>query len=174
METGIPLFHQGFQFHHKKNLSVSEALFNQSVFGLCSGGHLVMATTSAGEAKEDLSPCIPSDKKDELEKWPNQIHLPKFSVKQGLIPRHYVMNWKQDMKFRRVHLKHAQLSGIHAGPLEESLFLDRSERLCHGEDRDKVLKKISPHLKIADMPLHSPLSRYQSTVISHGYRRQLI
>nr|AAI26783.1 LOC100126817 protein [Bos taurus] len=24
------------------------------------------------------------------------------------------------------------------------------------------------------MPLHSPLSRYQSTVISHGFRRRLI
>ncbi|XP_068944149.1 sperm-associated microtubule inner protein 10 [Petaurus breviceps papuanus] len=132
-----------------------------------------MATASAGETKEVLMPCIPEEKKDELEKWPNPTHLPRFSLKQGLIPRHYVMNWKQDMKFRRVHLKQAQLSGIHSGPLEESLFLDRSERLCHGEDREVVSKKISPHIKIADMPLHSPLSKYQSTVISHGYRRQL-
>ncbi|XP_020863037.1 sperm-associated microtubule inner protein 10 [Phascolarctos cinereus] len=133
-----------------------------------------MATASAGEAKEADTPCTPDAKKDELEKWPNQIHLPRFSLKQGLIPRHYTMSWKLDMKFRKVHLKHAQLSGIHSGPLEESLFLDRSERLCHGEDRDIVLKKCSPHIKIADMPLHSPLSKYQSTVISHGYRRQLI
>ncbi|XP_072506560.1 sperm-associated microtubule inner protein 10 isoform X2 [Notamacropus eugenii] len=105
---------------------------------------------------------------------PNQIHLPRFSFKQGLIPRHYVMSWKQDMKFRKVHLKHAQLSGIHPGPLEETLFLDRAERLCHGEERDAVLKKYPPHVKITDMPLYSPLSKYQSTIISHGYRRQLM
>ncbi|XP_036607882.1 testis-expressed protein 43 [Trichosurus vulpecula] len=133
-----------------------------------------MATASAGEAKEALTPITPDAKKDELEKWPNPIHLPKFSVKHGLIPRHYVMEWKQDMKFRKMHLKQAQQSGIYSGPLEETLFLECSERLCHGEERDAVSKKISPHIKIADMPLHSPLSKYQSTVIAQGYRRQLI
>uniref|UniRef100_A0A8B9X010 Sperm microtubule inner protein 10 n=1 Tax=Bos mutus grunniens TaxID=30521 RepID=A0A8B9X010_BOSMU len=103
-----------------------------------------------------------------------EIHLPRFSLKQGMIPRHYVMPWKQNMKFRNVNLKHAEACGIHAGPLEDSLFLDHSERLCHGEDRKVVLKKGPPEIKIADMPLHSPLSRYQSTVISHGFRRRLI
>ncbi|ELR62481.1 sperm-associated microtubule inner protein 10 [Bos mutus] len=103
-----------------------------------------------------------------------EIHLPRFSLKQGMIPRHYVMPWKQNMKFRNVNLKHAEACGIHAGPLEDSLFLDHSERLCHGEDRKAVLKKGPPEIKIADMPLHSPLSRYQSTVISHGFRRRLI
>ena len=34
-----------------------------------------------------------------------EIHLPRFSLKQGMIPRHYVMPWKQDMKFRNVNLK---------------------------------------------------------------------
>ncbi|XP_007486675.1 testis-expressed protein 43 [Monodelphis domestica] len=133
-----------------------------------------MSTASAEEAKEAPIPCIPYDKKDELEKWPKPTHLPRFSLKQGLIPRFYTMSWKQDMKFRRLHLKNAQLSGIHTGPLEENLFLDHSERLCHGEDRERLLKKFSSHIKIADMPLHSPLSRFQSTVISHGYRRQQI
>ncbi|XP_010844620.1 PREDICTED: testis-expressed sequence 43 protein [Bison bison bison] len=103
-----------------------------------------------------------------------EIHLPRFSLKQGMIPRHYVLPWKQNMKFRNVNLKHAEACGIHAGPLEDSLFLDHSERLCHGEDRKVVLKKGPPEIKIADVPLHSPLSRYQSTVISHGFRRRLI
>ncbi|XP_051838493.1 testis-expressed protein 43 [Antechinus flavipes] len=133
-----------------------------------------MDAASTGEDKESFTPFISCDKKDEFEKWPNRIHLPRFSLKQGLIPRRYVMNWKQDMKFRKVHLKHAQLGGIHAGPLEESLFLEHSERLCHGEDRETVLKKTSPHVKMADIPLYSPLSKYQSTVISQGYRRQMI
>ncbi|XP_049976872.1 sperm-associated microtubule inner protein 10 [Alexandromys fortis] len=68
----------------------------------------------------------------------------------------------------------AEACGIYAGPLEDSLFWGYSERLCHGEDRKVVLKKGPPEIKIADTPLHSPLSRYQSTVISHGFRRRLI
>ncbi|KAH0501444.1 Testis-expressed sequence 43 protein [Microtus ochrogaster] len=71
-------------------------------------------------------------------------------------------------------LQQAEACGIYAGPLEDSLFWGYSERLCHGEDRKVVLKKGPPEIKIADMPLHSPLSRYQSTVISHGFRRRLI
>nr|XP_058133948.1 testis-expressed protein 43 isoform X1 [Dasypus novemcinctus] len=104
----------------------------------------------------------------------NEIHLPRFSLKQGMIPRRYVMPWKENMTFRNLNLKHAEVCGIHAGPLEDSLFLNHSERLCHGENRKIVLKKGPPEIKIADMPLHSPLSRYQSTVISHGFRRRLI
>ncbi|XP_008066042.1 testis-expressed protein 43 [Carlito syrichta] len=103
-----------------------------------------------------------------------EIHLPRFSLKQGMIPRHYVMPWKESMKFRNVYLKQAEACGIHTGPLEDSLFLNHSERLCHGENRKVVLKKVPPEIKITDMPLHSPLSRYQSTVISHGFRRRLI
>ncbi|EGV92910.1 GRAM domain-containing protein 3 [Cricetulus griseus] len=68
----------------------------------------------------------------------------------------------------------AEACGIYAGPLEDSLFWGYRERLCHGEDRKAVLKKGLPDIKIADIPLHSPLSKYQSTVISHGFRRRLI
>ncbi|XP_012590963.1 sperm-associated microtubule inner protein 10 [Microcebus murinus] len=104
----------------------------------------------------------------------DEIHLPRFSLKQGMIPRRYVMPWKENMKFRKVNLKLAEVCGIYTGPLEDSLFLNHSERLCHGEDRRVVLRKGPPEIKIADMPLHSPLSRYQSTVISHGFRRRLV
>uniref|UniRef100_A0A2K6CV88 Uncharacterized protein n=1 Tax=Macaca nemestrina TaxID=9545 RepID=A0A2K6CV88_MACNE len=55
-----------------------------------------------------------------------------------------------------------------------NLKIPHNERLCHGEDRKVVLQKGPPEIKIADMPLHSPLSRYQSTVISHGFRRRLV
>ncbi|XP_075399209.1 sperm-associated microtubule inner protein 10 [Tenrec ecaudatus] len=102
------------------------------------------------------------------------IHLPRFSLKQGMIPKRYVMPWKESMQFRKINIKHAEACGIHVGPLEDSLFLNHSERLCHGEDRKVVLGKGPREVKIADMPLHSPLSRYQSTVISHGFRRRLI
>ncbi|XP_053423129.1 testis-expressed protein 43 [Nycticebus coucang] len=103
-----------------------------------------------------------------------EIHLPRFSLKQGMIPRRYVMPWKENMEFRNVNLKLAEVCGIYTGPLEDSLFWYHRERLCHGEDRKVVLRKGPPEIKIADMPLHSPLSRYQSTVISHGFRRRLI
>ncbi|KAF5913493.1 testis-expressed protein 43 [Diceros bicornis minor] len=130
---------------------------------------------------KDTCPVLPklvNNRSDENSYKPadkyNEVHLPRFSLKQGMIPRHYVMPWKENMKFRNVNLKHAEACGIHAGPLEDSLFLNHSERLCHGEDRKVVLKKDPPEKKTADLPLHSPLSRYQSTVISHGYRRRLV
>ncbi|XP_006056430.2 testis-expressed protein 43 [Bubalus bubalis] len=132
---------------------------------------------ASGKDTCPILPRLPNNCSDEnSDKLANkcEIHLPRFSLKQGMIPRHYVMPWKQNMKFRNVNLKHAEACGIHAGPLEDSLFLDHSERLCHGEDRKVVLKKGPPEIKIADMPLHSSLSRYQSTVISHGFRRRLI
>ncbi|XP_059102320.1 testis-expressed protein 43 [Peromyscus eremicus] len=104
----------------------------------------------------------------------DDVHLPRFSIKQSMFPSRYVMPWKENMKFRNVNLQQADACGIYAGPLEDSLFWGHSERLCHGEDRKVIMKKGPPEIKIADMPLHSPLSRYQSTVISHGFRRRLI
>ncbi|XP_052011520.1 testis-expressed protein 43 [Apodemus sylvaticus] len=138
-------------------------------------------------SEKDVGPALPKLDNNQpaentskpVEKQPQQlrcddIHLPRFSLKQGMIPTRYVMPWKENMKFRNVNLKQAEACGIYAGPLEDSLFWGYSERLCHGEDRKTVLKKGPPEIKIADMPLHSPLSRYQSTVISHGFRRRLI
>ncbi|XP_049628688.1 testis-expressed protein 43 [Suncus etruscus] len=103
-----------------------------------------------------------------------EIHLPRFSFKQGMIPNYYVMPWKENMEFRCLNMKRAQACGIYAGILEEPLFLNRSERLCHGEDRKSVFKKGPPEVMVADIPMHSPLSRYQSTLISHSYRRRLV
>ncbi|XP_011356632.1 testis-expressed protein 43 [Pteropus vampyrus] len=125
-----------------------------------------------------ISPKLASNSSDENSDKPanknNEVHLPRFSLKQEMVPRRYVMPWKESMKFRNINLKHAEACGIYAGPLEDSLFLNHSERLCHGEDRKAVSKKGPPEIKIADMPLHSPLSKYQSTVISHGYRRRQV
>ncbi|XP_036136816.1 testis-expressed protein 43 [Molossus molossus] len=129
---------------------------------------------------KDTSPILPkldSCSDDDSYKPVNkcsEVHLPRFSLKQGMIPRRYTMPWKESMEFRNVNLKHAEMCGIYAGPLEDSLFLDHSERLCHGEDRHVVLKKGAPEIKVADMPLHSPLSRFQSTMISHGFRRRMV
>lgn len=35
----------------------------------------------------------------------SEVHLPRFSFKQRLIPGRYVMPWKENMKFRNVNLK---------------------------------------------------------------------
>ncbi|XP_047410966.1 testis-expressed protein 43 [Sciurus carolinensis] len=132
---------------------------------------------ASGKDTDPTSPklanvCSDENSYDPANKY--DTHLPRFSLKQGMIPARYVMPWKENMEFRKVNLKQAEACGIYTGPLEDSLFLDHSERLCHGEDRQVVLKKGPPEVKIADMPLHSPLSKYQSTVISHGFRRRLV
>ncbi|XP_007527849.1 sperm-associated microtubule inner protein 10 [Erinaceus europaeus] len=132
---------------------------------------------AAGKDTHAVSPKLIDNYADENIETSNnnsEPHLPRFSLKHGMIPRRYVMPWKENMQFRSMNLKNAEKSGIYAGALEDSLFLDHSERLCHGEDRKTVLKKDSPEMKIADIPLHSPLSRYQSTVIAHGFRRRLV
>ncbi|KAM8941029.1 sperm-associated microtubule inner protein 10 [Lycaon pictus] len=138
----------------------------------------LLAVMASGKDNCPILPKLANSCSDESSHKPSnkstEVHLPRFSLKQGMIPRHYIMPWKENMIFRNMNLKHAEVRGIHAGPLEDSLFLNHSERLCHGEDRKVVLNKGPPEIKIADMPLHSPLSRYQSTVISHGFRRRLV
>uniref|UniRef100_A0A6I8N4U7 Testis expressed 43 n=2 Tax=Ornithorhynchus anatinus TaxID=9258 RepID=A0A6I8N4U7_ORNAN len=105
----------------------------------------------------------------------NSGHLPRFSPRQtGLLPHRYVMPWKYDMVHRHVVLKQAELAGIYAGPLEDPLFWGQSERLCHGEDRKTLLQKIPEDMEIKDISVKSPLSKYQSTMVSYGYRRKLI
>ncbi|XP_077674147.1 sperm-associated microtubule inner protein 10 [Eretmochelys imbricata] len=100
-------------------------------------------------------------------------HLPKLSHKHGMIPVHYVMPWKEDMKNRKFTLKHADVVGIYTGATEDSLFLEHRERLCHGEERKHIREKIPQEMLIADIPIHSHLSRYQKSVIAHGWRMKL-
>ncbi|XP_043529884.1 testis-expressed protein 43-like [Chiloscyllium plagiosum] len=94
-------------------------------------------------------------------------HIPIFSDLHPCIPRRYVMPWKQDMKNSRLILKHQKLSGIPHDEGEESLFLERRERLCHGEDRlclSDQMNQLTPG-NMLHIPLSSHLSRYRSTII---------
>ncbi|XP_073511003.1 sperm-associated microtubule inner protein 10 isoform X2 [Phyllobates terribilis] len=89
-----------------------------------------------------------------------------------IIPKRYVMSWKQDMVNRKLITRHADLAGLYRGPQEESLFLQNKERLCHGEEHHIIMEKIeipSQHQR-TDFPLHSPLSRYQSYMINQKTR----
>nr|XP_025043248.1 testis-expressed protein 43-like isoform X2 [Pelodiscus sinensis]XP_025044007.1 testis-expressed protein 43 isoform X3 [Pelodiscus sinensis] len=100
-------------------------------------------------------------------------HLPQLSNKHGMIPAHYVMPWKEDMKNRKFTLKHAAVVGIYTGATEDCLFLEHRERLCHGEERKCIREKIPLEMPIEDIPIHSHLSRYQKSVVAHAWRLKL-
>ncbi|KAH0628163.1 hypothetical protein JD844_008983 [Phrynosoma platyrhinos] len=100
-------------------------------------------------------------------------HLPRFSYRHGMIPKLYVMPWKQDMKYRKLILKHADNIGLYTGALEDSLFLDKKERHCHGEDRKKLLQKVPQKMTVQDIPIYSHLSRYHKSIVSYGFRIKL-
>ncbi|XP_038659890.1 testis-expressed protein 43-like [Scyliorhinus canicula] len=95
------------------------------------------------------------------------VHIPIFSDLHPCIPRRYVMPWKQDMKNRRLILHHQKLSEIPNDEGEESLFLEKRERLCHGEDRlclHDQMNQLTPG-NILHIPISSHLSRYGSTIV---------
>uniref|UniRef100_A0A670JJV7 Sperm microtubule inner protein 10 n=1 Tax=Podarcis muralis TaxID=64176 RepID=A0A670JJV7_PODMU len=100
-------------------------------------------------------------------------HLPSFSYRHGMIPKLYVMPWKQDMKYRDMALKHAKLVELYSGPLEDSLFLEKRERHCHGEDRKQLLQKVPCQLTVEDIPIYSHLSRYHKSMVAYGFRIRL-
>uniref|UniRef100_A0A8D0HDB6 Sperm microtubule inner protein 10 n=1 Tax=Sphenodon punctatus TaxID=8508 RepID=A0A8D0HDB6_SPHPU len=90
-----------------------------------------------------------------------------------MIPKFYVMPWKEAMKHRNITLKHAEQVGLYSGAVEDSLFLNKSERLCHGEDRKQVWNKIPQKMLTADIPIYSHLSRYHKSVVALGFRLKL-
>ncbi|XP_053556462.1 testis-expressed protein 43 [Bombina bombina] len=96
-------------------------------------------------------------------------HVPEFSKRHPLIPKRYVMPWKQDMVNRKLITKYADLVGIYKGPHEESLFLENKERICH-EEEFKVIKEKIKDLSLmenTDFPMHSPLYKYKSYIRRH-------
>ncbi|XP_018430912.1 PREDICTED: testis-expressed sequence 43 protein [Nanorana parkeri] len=99
-------------------------------------------------------------------------HIPEFTRRHPIIPKRYVMPWKQDMVNRKLILRHADQSGVFRGPQEESLFLENKERLCHGEVCHIPMEKmkIPSEKQHTNLPLHSPLSRYQTYVINQRSR----
>ncbi|XP_035236033.1 testis-expressed protein 43-like [Anguilla anguilla] len=89
-------------------------------------------------------------------------HVPAFSVRHPMIPKLYVMPWKQDMKNQRLLLK----AQVPRRPHEESLFLEGRERLCHGQGRAGSLDPTAPAppLTCRPPPIASHLSRYNSSL----------
>ncbi|XP_030049428.1 sperm-associated microtubule inner protein 10 [Microcaecilia unicolor] len=94
-------------------------------------------------------------------------HVPIWSQRHPMIPKRYVMPWKQDMENRKLLFKIADHTQLHKGPEEESLYLENKERLCHVEDRESVMKKRSKHhISVMDIPFHSHFSRHRSSLVS--------
>uniref|UniRef100_A0A8C5RK96 Sperm microtubule inner protein 10 n=1 Tax=Laticauda laticaudata TaxID=8630 RepID=A0A8C5RK96_LATLA len=100
-------------------------------------------------------------------------HLPRFSCKHGMIPKLYVMPWKQDMKYRALHLQHADQVELYSRAREDTLFLEKSERHCHGEDRTKLMQKVPQEEFIVDIPIYSHLSKYHKSMVAYGFRIKL-
>ncbi|XP_026177915.1 testis-expressed protein 43-like isoform X2 [Mastacembelus armatus] len=96
-------------------------------------------------------------------------HIPSFSVRHPMIPRLYVMPWKQDMKNQRLLMKNAALAGIPVVPLEESLWFCGRERLCHSQTSTHCsTSSSSAPLSQTGLTAHrsSHLSRYNSSVVA--------
>ncbi|XP_040897456.1 testis-expressed protein 43-like [Toxotes jaculatrix] len=103
-------------------------------------------------------------------------HIPAFSARHPMIPKLYVMPWKQDMKNRSLLMKNAALAGIPVVPLEESLCFCGRERLCHGQDTNhRSTSSSSSSSSSSSAPLSqtgltahhsSHLSRYNSSVVT--------
>ncbi|KAK1174484.1 testis-expressed protein 43-like [Acipenser oxyrinchus oxyrinchus] len=95
-------------------------------------------------------------------------HLPVLTPRYPIIPKHYVMPWKQDMKNRTLILKNAKFAGIPHGPHEVTLFWEQHERLCHGEERTGLLGETRYKIpqKLLNPPVTSLYSKYRSTLIT--------
>uniref|UniRef100_UPI0009B43126 testis-expressed protein 43 n=1 Tax=Monopterus albus TaxID=43700 RepID=UPI0009B43126 len=92
-------------------------------------------------------------------------HIPAFSARHPMIPRLYVMPWKQDMKNQRLLMKNAALAGIPVVPLEESLCFCNRKRLCHSQASPSPS---SPPVSQMGLTAHrsSHFSRYNSSVVT--------
>ncbi|GAA6230975.1 testis-expressed sequence 43 protein [Lates japonicus] len=100
-------------------------------------------------------------------------HVPTFSARHPMIPRLYVMPWKQDIKNQRLLMKNAAVAGIPVVPLEESLCFCGRERLCHSQDSNHRSASSSSSSSSAPLTqtertahLSSHLSRYNSSVVT--------
>ncbi|XP_074527124.1 sperm-associated microtubule inner protein 10-like [Halichoeres trimaculatus] len=102
-------------------------------------------------------------------------HIPAFSARHPMIPKLYVMAWRQDMENQRLLMKNAAQAGIPVVPLEESLCLSGRERLCHSQDSPQRSSSSSSSSSSTSALLRqtggtahnsSHLSRYNSSVVT--------
>ncbi|CAK6978975.1 testis-expressed protein 43-like [Scomber scombrus] len=100
-------------------------------------------------------------------------HIPTFSARHAMIPKLYLMPWKQDMKNQKLLMKNAALANIPVVPHEESLCFCGRERLCHSQDSNHSSSSSSSSsaftpLSQTGLTAHhsSHFSRYNSSVVT--------
>ncbi|KAK5870654.1 hypothetical protein PBY51_003582 [Eleginops maclovinus] len=84
-----------------------------------------------------------------------------------MIPKLYVMPWKQDMKNQKLLMKNAALAEIPLVPLEESLCFSGRERLCHSQESTSSSSSSALLTQTEQTAHHSShFSRYNSSVVT--------
>ncbi|XP_065051739.1 sperm-associated microtubule inner protein 10-like [Rhopilema esculentum] len=92
--------------------------------------------------------------------------IPVFSRYHPVIPKRYTPAFKHDMKNRNLIVENCKIAGLHYGPEETSLYLEKRERFSCAEPRERVKAKslqIPRDLQLRPS-LYSPLSKYQSSL----------
>ena len=93
----------------------------------------------------------------------------KFSSYHPMIPKSYTPSWKQDMVNRDTIRENVTLSRLPYTGTQTSLYLEKRERLSAAEPRDSINSKVSAEEIASERVLqpwfHSPLSKYQSTLM---------
>ncbi|XP_002737024.1 sperm-associated microtubule inner protein 10-like [Saccoglossus kowalevskii] len=105
---------------------------------------------------------------DRLATGGSYISVPRFSKYHPVIPIRYVPEWKNDMRNRNLIIKNCEMSGIiPTGPHDESLFLEKRERMNEVEPRARVDAK-RPYCNRYEQlrpQFHTPQSKYHSALM---------
>ncbi|XP_022092899.1 testis-expressed protein 43-like isoform X2 [Acanthaster planci] len=99
---------------------------------------------------------------------PENVSIPEFSKLHPVIPRRYVPEWKNDMRNRELIMKNCDVSGIiPKGPHDESLFLDKRERMNEVEPRKRCESKrpVLERYHALRPEFHTSQSKYQSSLM---------
>ncbi|XP_038078849.1 uncharacterized protein LOC119746125 [Patiria miniata] len=99
---------------------------------------------------------------------PEHVRIPEFSKLHPVIPRRYVPEWTNDMRNRELIMKNCEVSGIiPKGPHDESLFLDKRERMNEVEPRIRCESKrpVLDRYTALRPEFHTSQSKYQSSLM---------
>ena len=93
-------------------------------------------------------------------------HTPMFSAYHPVIPKIYTPSWKVDMQNRDQIVENCKLSGLAYNPTEATMYLEKRERLCINQPSVKEIQDCEiPREKLLKPHLHSPLSKYRSSLM---------
>jgi len=89
----------------------------------------------------------------------------KFSAYHPVIPKLYTPAWKLDMPNRARIVENCKRAGVQYRPTEASMYIEKRERIT-AESQEESNNSIEvPREKMLRPSLHSPLSKYQSSLM---------